>query len=108
MRTLLPLLWCFSCGILLVMLLPSSSRGTVPHVQYGVASWYGSTFHGQPTAVEVYDMFQLTAAHGSVPFGTVATVTNLDTGHIVHGASMTEDPLSESAYWICPMRRRIV
>ena len=29
-------------------------------------------------------MFQLTAAHGSVPFGTVATVTNLDTGHIVH------------------------
>jgi rare lipoprotein A len=85
MRTLLPLLWCFSCGILLVMLLPSSSRGIVPHVQYGVASWYGSTFHGQPTASgEVYDMFQLTAAHGSVPFGTVATVTNLDTGHIVH------------------------
>jgi rare lipoprotein A len=29
-------------------------------------------------------MFQLTAAHESVPFGTVATVTNLDTGHIVH------------------------
>jgi rare lipoprotein A len=29
-------------------------------------------------------MFQLTAAHGSAPFGTVATVTNLDTGHIVH------------------------
>jgi rare lipoprotein A len=29
-------------------------------------------------------MFQLTAAHESAPFGTIATVTNLDTGHSVH------------------------
>jgi rare lipoprotein A len=29
-------------------------------------------------------MFQLTAAHGSAPFGTIATVTSLDTGHVVH------------------------
>jgi rare lipoprotein A len=54
-------------------------------VQYGRASWYGSAFHGQLTASgEVYDMFQLTAAHESAPFGTVAVVTNLDTDRTVH------------------------
>ena len=89
MRTLLPLLWCFSCSLVLISLLPSCSRGTVPptipHVQFGMASWYGSAFHGQPTASgEVYDMFQLTAAHESAPFGTVAIVTNLATDRTVH------------------------
>jgi rare lipoprotein A len=88
MRTLLPLLWCFSCSLLLLSLLPSCSRGTVPltvpHVQYGMASWYGSAFHGQPTASgEAYDMFQLTAAHESAPFGMTVVVTNLDTGRTV-------------------------
>ena len=89
MRTLLPLLWCFSCSLVLISLLPSCSRGTVPstipHVQFGMASWYGSAFHGQLTASgEVYDMFQLTAAHESAPFGMVAIVTNLDTDRTVH------------------------
>jgi rare lipoprotein A len=90
MRTLLPFLWCFGCSILLISLLPSCSRGTIPlttipHVQYGVASWYGPAFHGQPTASgEVYDMFQLTAVHNSAPFGTIVVVTNLDTDRTVH------------------------
>jgi rare lipoprotein A len=54
-------------------------------VQYGMASWYGSAFHGQTTASgEVYDMFQLTAAHESAPFGMTAIVTNTDTGRTVH------------------------
>jgi rare lipoprotein A len=53
-------------------------------VQYGEASWYGDTFHGQPTASgEIYDMFQLTAAHRQAPLGSYAMVTNLDTGHSV-------------------------
>jgi rare lipoprotein A len=53
-------------------------------VQYGEASWYGDTFHGQPTASgEIYDMSQLTAAHRQAPLGSHAIVTNLDTGHSV-------------------------
>lgn len=53
-------------------------RGDVGWVQYGVASWYGGKFHGNPTASgEIYDMFQLTAAHRTLPLGTYVMVTNL-------------------------------
>jgi rare lipoprotein A (peptidoglycan hydrolase) len=46
--------------------------------QVGRASWYGKAFHGRPTASgEEYDMFQLTAAHRSLPLGTYVKVTNL-------------------------------
>jgi len=45
----------------------------------GVASWYGNPFHGRQTANgERYDMYQLTAAHKTLPFGTVVEVHNLD------------------------------
>ncbi len=50
----------------------------------GVASWYGPDFHGRPTASgEVYDMHRLTAAHRTLPFGTVLEVRNLDNGRTV-------------------------
>lgn len=53
-------------------------------VQYGVASWYGGEFHGRATSSgEVYDMFQLTCAHNSLPLGTMVMVTNLETGRSV-------------------------
>jgi rare lipoprotein A len=53
-------------------------------VQYGTASWYGKKFHGRRTANgEVFDMYQLTAAHKSVPLGIHAIVTNMDTGRSV-------------------------
>ena len=53
------------------------SRG----VQYGVASWYGGEFHGRPTSSgEVYDMYQLTCAHNTLPLGTTVMVTNLENG----------------------------
>jgi rare lipoprotein A len=53
------------------------SRG----VQYGVASWYGGEFHGRPTSSgEIYDMYQLTCAHNTLPLGTVVMVTNLENG----------------------------
>lgn len=46
--------------------------------QTGIASWYGGIFHGRKTANgETYDTFALTAAHRSLPFGTVLEVTNL-------------------------------
>src|SRR4030043_998068 len=53
-------------------------------VQHGIASWYGGEFHGRPTSSgEVYDMFQLTCAHNSLPLGTMVMVTNLDNGRSV-------------------------
>ncbi len=47
----------------------------------GVASWYGRKFHGQPTSSqELYDMYQMTAAHRSLPLPTYVRVRNLKNG----------------------------
>jgi rare lipoprotein A len=46
--------------------------------QEGVASWYGEEFEGRQTASgDIFDPKQFTAAHPTLPFGTVLTVTNL-------------------------------
>jgi rare lipoprotein A len=45
----------------------------------GVASWYGHPFHGRASASgEIYDMEQMTAAHRTLPFGTMVRVHDLD------------------------------
>ncbi len=45
----------------------------------GIASYYGTDFHGKLTANgEVYDMYGLTAAHKTLPLNTIIRVTNLD------------------------------
>lgn len=50
----------------------------------GVASWYGTDFHGRRTANgEIYDMDALTAAHPTLPLPSYAYVTNLDNGRTV-------------------------
>jgi rare lipoprotein A len=47
----------------------------------GTASWYGRKFHGHLTSNgEVYDMFQLSAAHTTLPIPSYIRVTNLDNG----------------------------
>ncbi len=47
----------------------------------GMASWYGNPYHGRKTANgERYDMYQMTAAHKTLPFGTVVRVINLENG----------------------------
>lgn len=47
----------------------------------GVASWYGAQFHGRQTSNgEIYDKEGLSAAHRSLPFGTLLRVTSFDTG----------------------------
>ena len=49
--------------------------------QRGIASWYGKKFHGRLTANgEVFDMNRISAAHRSLPFGTLVRVENLDNG----------------------------
>jgi rare lipoprotein A len=55
-----------------------------PYRARGIASWYGRKFHGKPTATgEIYDMFQMTAAHTTLPLPTYARVTNLANGKSV-------------------------
>jgi rare lipoprotein A len=53
-------------------------------VQSGIASWYGQEFHGRPTSNgEIYNMHDLTAAHRTLPFGTVVEITNILNGRTV-------------------------
>ncbi len=50
-------------------------------LQRGIASWYGPRFHGRTTANgEKYDMYELTAAHKTLPFGTRVVVHSPRTG----------------------------
>lgn len=50
----------------------------------GVASWYGSAFHGRQTANgEIYDKYHLSAAHPTFPLPSYARVTNLENGSSV-------------------------
>lgn len=56
----------------------SPGRVGVRPYEVGTASWYGEDFDGKPTASgEPYNMFQLTAAHPTLPLGTLVKVTNL-------------------------------
>jgi rare lipoprotein A len=50
-------------------------------VEEGVASWYGTKFHGRRTSSgEVFDMFQISAAHKFLPLPVYVKVTNLENG----------------------------
>lgn len=49
------------------------------YLKQGIASWYGSDFHGKKTASgEIYDMYAMTAAHNTLPIPSYARVTNLE------------------------------
>jgi len=54
------------------------------YYQKGLASWYGREFHGKTTASgEKFNMNELTAAHKTLPFGTIVEVKNLENGKTV-------------------------
>ena len=55
------------------------------HLGVGVASWYGPGFYGRRTANgEILRKGTLTAAHRTLPFGTIVRVTNLENGRSVN------------------------
>lgn len=59
-------------------------RDNTGYVERGVASWYGTKFHGKRTSSgEPYDMYAMTAAHKTLPLPTYARVTNLRNGRTV-------------------------
>lgn len=54
------------------------ARHDVRPYQVGTASWYGDYFEGRPTASgEPFNMYDMTAAHLTLPLGTLVRVTNL-------------------------------
>ncbi len=94
-----PLLWC--CAALLTLICACATppppggyqvfgKNYVPldtatgYSEVGLASWYGTGFHGKKTANgEIYNMHARTAAHKLLPLGTVVEVTDLGSGHTV-------------------------
>ena len=67
---------CF-CGLWTA----ASAQSVQQPSESGIASWYGTPYHGQRSASgEIYDQEKLTAAHRTLPFGTRVRVRRLDTG----------------------------
>jgi rare lipoprotein A len=63
----------------------------------GIASWYGSKFHGYMTSsLEPYDMYQFSAAHKSLPLPSYVRVTNLENGKSVVVRVNDRGPFHES------------
>jgi rare lipoprotein A len=49
------------------------------YIKKGIASWYGPGFHGRKTANgEIFNMYEMTAAHKTLPIPSYAEVTNLE------------------------------
>jgi len=79
---------CLSLGMLLSACswVPTgTSQLDVGIEDRGVASWYGESFHGRQAANgELFDMEALTAAHRTLPLGSVVRVVNLANGKHLH------------------------
>jgi rare lipoprotein A len=89
-RQLIVLAGLLPCLLLFMALTPSLEAPLVAKptqtvrplkVWFGDASWYGPTFEGRATASgELYDMTASTAAHMSLPFGSMVRLINTRTG----------------------------
>ena len=81
---LLPSFLLYGCGTSPSVRHVPSTGYPVGYVERGVASWYGPGFHGRKTASgEIFDMHQLTAAHRTLPLGSVVQVRSLTSGRSV-------------------------
>jgi len=66
------------------------------YYEQGIASWYGPGFHGKQTSSgEIYDMYGISAAHKTLPFGTVVKVVDLETKKSVVVAINDRGPFIE-------------
>jgi rare lipoprotein A len=74
----------FVAGCGLVARKPARVDSRPGVVEVGTASWYGPGFHGNRTSSgEIYDQYDMTAAHQTLPLGTRVAVTNLSNGREV-------------------------
>jgi rare lipoprotein A len=62
----------------IVTTVPAPKTTVLTRIKSGMASWYGSVLQGHPTASgRRFNMYELTAAHRTLPFGSKVKVTNL-------------------------------
>ena len=84
------LLWAMSLSLGMLLSACSWVPKGVPQLDVGiedrgVASWYGESFHGKQAANgELFDMEALTAAHRTLPLGSMVRVVNLANGKYLH------------------------
>ncbi len=65
--------------------LAAATAALAEHQLEGIASWYGAVLNGHRTASgERFNMYDLTACHKTLPFGTIVKVTNKPTGRSVN------------------------
>jgi len=58
---------------------PILPESAADYREVGIASWYGEDFHGLPTTTgEIYNMYDFTAAHKTLPLGLFVKVKNLE------------------------------
>jgi rare lipoprotein A len=63
---------------------PSAPAAPIVQGEEGIASWYGHPYHGRHSASgEIYNMYAMTAAHRTLPFGTQVRVHDLQNGRDV-------------------------
>ena len=85
-----------ACTSRLPPLQPPPSPAPGPYVEVGKASWYGPWHHGRRTASgERFDMHSMTAAHRTLPLGTIVRVTNLETHRAVRVRINDRGPYAE-------------
>ena len=91
MRSKLFILWAGFRGLMLILVIVSAveapavvlpSQPVQPILVWeGLSSWYGEQFHGRLTANgEIYDMYAPTAAHPTLPLGSLVRLVNPKTG----------------------------
>jgi peptidoglycan lytic transglycosylase len=72
------------CGVFFGRRPPPIVESQPGTTEVGTASWYGPGFQGRQTSSgEIYDQFDLTAAHPTLPLGTRVAVTNLQNGRSI-------------------------
>jgi rare lipoprotein A len=63
---------------------PGTPAAPIVQGEEGIASWYGHPYHGRRAASgEIYNMYDMTAAHRTLPFGTQVRVHDLENGRDV-------------------------
>ena len=76
---------CWSCAALvfLTSVAAASGKAAAEDSASGIASWYGGNHAGRRTASgEIHSLQLRTAAHRSLPFGSILRITNLKNGRV--------------------------
>ncbi len=78
------IIFLFACDVSQSELSPVQVEAHRIVYQRGIATWYGPGFNGRKTSSgQIYDMYKFTAAHRTLPLGSIIRVTNVENGRQV-------------------------